>query len=129
MVKSGKKNQSLRSFFSLMAMMIFLILGFCPLRNALCSLANSSPQKVAHNVPEHAKIISHDACTTVAINKNIPFNGYIFNGNPLIFVAILLTFFFISIGLLAKDRFLLFKNRRYPSSAVPIYLRNHVLLI
>jgi hypothetical protein len=129
MEKSGKKVQPLRSFTSLLVMVIFLVLGFCPLRNALCSLANPAPQKIAHKVPEHAKIIVHDECATVTINKILPFNGHISNGNPLIFVSILLTVFFVSSGLLTKDQFLLFKNHRHSLSAVPIYLRNHVLLI
>lgn len=110
-------------------MMIFLALGFCPLRNALCSLAKPAPQKIVNKVPEHAKIIVHDGCAATVINKILPFNGHPSNGNPLIFVAILVAVFFASSGLLTKDQFLLFKNHRYPSDVVPIYLRNHVLLI
>ena len=129
MSESGKKVQSLRSFISLMVIVIFLVLGFCPLRNVLCSLVNPVPQKIAHNVPEHAKIIVHDDCTATTFIKILPLYEPTFNGNPLIFVAILLTVFFVSNGLLTKDQFLLSKNHRYPPNAIPIYLRNHVLLI
>jgi hypothetical protein len=129
MSKSGKKVQSLRPFTSLMVMVIFLVLGFCPLRNVLCSLVNPVPQKIVHNVPEHAKIIVHDDCTATAFNKIPPFYEHTFNANPLIFVAILITVFFVSNGLLTRDQFLLSKNHRYSPNAIPIYLRNHVLLI
>ena len=129
MSKPGKKVQSLRSFTSLTVMVIFLVLGFCPLRNVLCSLINPGPQKITHNVPDHAKIIVHDDCTATAFNKIPPFYEHTFNGDPLIFVAILLTVFFVSNGLSTKNQFLLSKNHRYPPNAIPIYLRNHMLLI
>jgi hypothetical protein len=125
----GKKKTFLRSLTSLMVMVIFLVLGFCPLRNVLCSLVNRVPQKIAHNVPEHAKIIVHDDCTATTFSKILPLYKPTSNRNPLIFVAILLTVFFVSNGLLTKDQFLLSKNHRYPPNAIPIYLRNHVLLI
>lgn len=128
MTKYEKKVKSLRSFTSLMVMLIFLVLSFCPLRNVLCSMVNPVPQKIAHNVPEHAKIIGHDDCTVTTF-KILPFYERTFNGNLLIFVAILLTVFFVSNGLLTKNQFLLSKNHLYPSNAIPIYLRNHVLLI
>lgn len=129
MAKSGKKVQSLRSFASLMVMMVFLAFGFCPLRNVLCSLANPLPQKIAHNVPEHAKIIVHDECITTAFNKILPFHQYPSNANLLVFAAILLPGFFAGTGFLTKDQILQSKNHRYPPNAIPIYLRNHVLLI
>ena len=129
MMTPGKKKTFLRSLISLMVMVIFLVLGFCPLRNVLCSLVNPGPQKITHNVPDHAKIIVRDDCTATAFNKTLPFYERTFNGNPLIFVAILLTVFFVSNGLLTKDQFLRSKNHRYPPNAIPIYLRNYVLLI
>jgi hypothetical protein len=129
MAESKKKVRSLRSFSSLMVMVVFLVLGFCPLRNTLCSLVNPVPQKITHNVPEHAKIIVHNDCASTVFNKIPPFYEHTFNGNPLIFVAILLTVFFVSNGLLTKDQFLLSKNHRYPPNAISIYFRNNVLLI
>ena len=129
MAKYKKKVRSLRSFTSIMVMVTFLVLGFCPLRNMLCSLVNPVPPKIAHSVLEHAKIIVHDDCTATSFNKILPFYEHTFSGHLLIFVAILLTVFFVSNGLLTKDQFLLSKNHRYPPNAIPIYLRNHVLLI
>jgi hypothetical protein len=129
MAKYEKKARSLCSFTSMIVMVIFLVLGFCPLRNVLCSLVNPGSPKIAHNVPDHAKIIVHDDCTVTAFNKTLPFYERTFNGNPLIFVVILLTVFFVSNGLLTKDQFLRSKNHRHPPNAIPIYLRNHVLLI
>jgi hypothetical protein len=129
MITPGKKKTFLRSLTSLVVMVIFLVLSFCPLRNELCSLVNPLSKKMAHSVPEHAKIIAHDDCTTTAVSNIVPLHQRTFNGGPLIFVAILLTVFFASNVLLTKGQFLLSKNQRYLPNAIPIYLRNHVLLI
>ena len=129
MAKSEKKAPPLRSFTTMAVMVIFLVFSFCPLRNALCSLVNPAPKKTAHSVPEHAKIISHDDCSAFTLHKILPFDESASNGNPLIFVAVLLTAFFVSGNLLTKGQFLLSQNHRCSLNAIPIYLKNHVLLI
>ena len=129
MAKSEKKALPLRSFTTLAVIVIFLVLSFCPLRNALCSLVNHVPKKTAHAVPEHAKIISHDNCTAFTLHKSLPFYESASNENPLIFVAVLLTVFFVSSDILTKRQFLLSQNHRCSLNAIPIYLKNHVLLI
>jgi hypothetical protein len=129
MSNHAKKVKFLRSSTSLMVMMIFLMLGFCPLRNALCSLAGPVSSKIKHKVPEHAKIIVHDDCTASAINKASSFYEHTFNKNLLIFVALLLTVFFVNNDLLTKGRYLQLVNYRCSPNVIPIYLRNHVLLI
>ncbi len=50
--------------FSLGVLGVFLLLGFCPLRNMLCRLAQPEPVTKAQPAPDYAKITSGKECVT-----------------------------------------------------------------
>lgn len=47
----------------ILLLLVFLVFGFCPLRNALSALVRQVPQTTAPKAPEYVKIIAHDDCS------------------------------------------------------------------
>jgi len=128
MEKTGKKPRLLRSITSLMVIVIFLALGFCPLRNALCALAHPVSQNTNMKAPAYAKIIAHDDCLTAVFSQAIAFQKQLLNGNALIFAGILLMAF-CACGIFREIAPHYSKITVPYPNVVPIYLKNRVLLI
>src|SRR3569833_24902 len=55
-----------RKLFTLAVLLVFLTLGFCPLRNILCRLAQPEPARKTQLVPGYAKITSGKECAVFA---------------------------------------------------------------
>lgn len=124
------KLLNFKSFISILVLIAFLVLGFCPLRNTLCKLINSSsPARHQQRVPEYGKISAADKCGSVAVVKALPLKERVFDGAPLLFFVVLVGTFLVA-GLRFDDAFtgnLAISHHRY--LAVPIYLRNQILRI
>jgi hypothetical protein len=118
------KKQRFISLASLTVIVIFLLMGFCPLRNALVSLVKPVPAKNTRKVPERAKIIAADDCTVSTAQKIAPQREPMPDGNalPLLAVARTLPSFYVRL-----QRLKILPGYLVPS--VPIYLRNQVMLI
>ena len=105
--------------FSLALLSVFLLLGFCPLRNMLCYLAQPQPAKKAQPAPDYAKITSAKECAafTVAPPRDAPpalSPGITFN-----FTVYCYTIFVAAPKTAPVACF----------STVPLYLRNHAFRI
>ena len=124
-----KSLQFLRSLTSLMIIVIFLVLGSCPVRNALCALVNHRPPNSEQKSTGDLKIIAHDICMEFGFNKIIPLHKLISSSKALVLTAVLVTAFFVSIGLLTNGNVLHPKLATAFLNTIPTYLRNRVLLI
>jgi hypothetical protein len=118
------KKQPFISLASLTIMIVFLLLGFCPLRNTLVSLVKPVPAKNSRKVPERAKIIAADDCTVSTTQKIAPSREPMPSGNALPLRTVPLTLPGFSVR---------FQRLKIPPGylvpPVPLYLRNQVMLI
>ena len=124
-----KSLQFLRSLTSLMIIVIFLVLGSCPVRNALCALVNHAPPNIEQKPTDDLKIIAHDICMEFGFNKITPLHKLTSSSKALVLIAVLVTAFFVSIGLLTNGNVLHPKLATAFLNTIPTYLRNRVLLI
>jgi hypothetical protein len=70
-----------RRLLSLAILIVFLTLGFCPLRNTLTKLVQWGPATSGPKVPEYGKIIAYDDCRFAAVVKTGPTIGRLSTGN------------------------------------------------
>ncbi|MFC0517605.1 hypothetical protein ACFFGT_25555 [Mucilaginibacter angelicae] len=127
----GKSIKSIRSSLSLMMMVIFLVLGYCPVRNTLCSIANHSPQSKEQKAPRDIKAVVDEVCNAYnSGDKIIPYQEAASKtAVPLLLAIIVAAVFFVGIGLLKKVS-VLYRNIATRSlSPIPLYLANRALLI
>ena len=129
MTNPAKKILCFRLSISLALAVVFLTLGFCPLRNALSSIIDPAIPKSARVVPVYSKIIAHDDCALAVADKIIPQNEGRFHVNPLMFFVILFAAFIIGNSLFSELNSGGLKALHACISAMPIYLMNRVLLI
>jgi hypothetical protein len=130
-MKHGKNIKPIRSSLSLVMMVIFLVLGYCPVRNALCSVANNPVQNKEQKAPRDIKAIVEDACNAYnSGDKIIPYQEVASKtAIPLLLAIAVAVVFFAGLCLLKKVVVL------YPNIAVrglspiPLYLANRALLI
>jgi len=57
-----KTSSAIRRLGSLSLIAAFLVLGFCPLRNVLCKLAQPEPVRKAQQASDYVKITSGKEC-------------------------------------------------------------------
>jgi hypothetical protein len=69
------KKSRLETSVSILTLAAFLLLGFCPLRNALIKEFGGSPEKAGKPLPEYRKITSANYCQVVCLLKTIPSTG------------------------------------------------------
>lgn len=114
-----------RSLASLTILVVFLLLGFCPLRNTLVTLVKTVPAKETRKVPERAKIIAADDCTasTSTTQKIASSREPMPSGNTLG----LPTVFIPQVAYVRWQRLKL--PVAFITPPILIYLRNQVLLI
>jgi hypothetical protein len=118
-----------RRLISLSIIIVFLTLGFCPLRNTLTKLAQRIPATSGPKVPEYGKIIAHDDCRFALVVKTVPALGRLSTGMPPVGTLINVQnyrFNLLRIERLVSNHLPLFHLH---ATACPVYLRNRVLLI
>ncbi|UOE50704.1 hypothetical protein MTO98_06400 [Mucilaginibacter sp. SMC90] len=126
----GKNSKSIQSSLSLMIMVAFLVLGYCPLRNVLCSLANHSPQNKEQKAPRDVKAIIEECNAYNSGDKVIPYQEVVSKTTvPLLMAIVVEAVPFAGIGLSKKVVALSPYIAVRGLSAVPIYLANKALLI
>jgi len=127
----GKNIKPIRSSLSLMMMVIFLVLGYCPVRNTLCSLASHSSQNKEQKAPRDIKAIVDDVCNAYnSGDKIIPYQEVVSKTTiPLLLAIVVAAAFFGSIAPLKR----LVVLYPYPAArglnTIPLYLANRSLLI
>lgn len=101
-------------------LLVFLVFGFCPLRNALSAMVRQVPQTAAPKAPEYAKIVARDDCSNTVVAQ--PVSPVLVAWLPETEQVTGLRF------LIVTDRYQL---RALTAPAIPdrIYLRNRCLLI
>ncbi|SDF22192.1 hypothetical protein SAMN05216464_114126 [Mucilaginibacter pineti] len=118
-----------RRVVSLAVLVVFLALGFCPLRNTLTNLAQPAPATRGPKVPEYSKIIAHTDCSFALVVKTGSAIGRLFTVMPPLAAVINHGSYFLNplrIGKLLSNHML---RLPFHATACPIYLRNCVLLI
>lgn len=126
-----KNIKSIRSALSLMMMVVFLVLGYCPVRNALCSIASHSAQSKEQKAPRDIRAIVDEVCNAYnSGDKIIPYQEAASKtAVPLLLAIVVAVVFFAGIGLL-KNITVLYPNITARSlSLIPLYLANRALLI
>jgi hypothetical protein len=103
-----------------MLLLVFLVFGFCPLRNVLSGLLRQVPQTTAPKAPEYAKIIAHDDCKVVIVAQPVP---------PLLVAWLPETDQVISLRFLIITDGYQLRSLTAPAIPARIYLRNRCLLI
>ncbi|MBV8389403.1 MAG: hypothetical protein JO080_06360 [Mucilaginibacter sp.] len=127
-IKHGVKILRLQSFFSIL-MIVLLSLGFCPVRNTLYGIFESSPVKTTPNAPEHARVVAADHCGSVAEISSVHLIEQRYHQPSFLFLAILIGAFFISAFLIPARLFCYASITENGQACIPIYLRNKVLRI
>jgi hypothetical protein len=119
MNKTGNKAKYQNTGIVLL-LLVFLLFGFCPLRNALSALGRQVPQTTAPKAPEYAKIIAHDDCSMTVVAQPVP--PVLVGWLPETDQVIGLRFLIVTDG---------YQLRALNPPAIPdrIYLRNRCLLI
>lgn len=126
MNKPDPQSISVRRFTSWLVLFVFLVLGFCPLRNTLLDLAH--PRAAAPRVPVYSKIIGQGDCVVPAIQKAIPATGKSLVP-PLGIAELPVNDFAIDVaGFTLRTNDCLASSQTICSS-FPIYLLNRCLLI
>ncbi|WP_121811482.1 hypothetical protein [Mucilaginibacter kameinonensis] len=127
----SKNTKSLRSALSLMMMVVFLVLGYCPVRNVLCSLASHASQNNEQKAPRDIKAIVEDVCNAYnSGDKIIPYQEVVAKTTvPLLLAVVVAAVFFAGIVLLKKLIVLYPDTLAFNLSAIPLYLANRALLI
>jgi hypothetical protein len=114
---------------SLATLIVFLTLGFCPVRNALTKLVQRVPATSGSKVPDYGKIIACDDCSFAIVIKTAPSIGRLFTGMPPMAAAINVENYRFSLLRIEK----LLSNHpplfHFHAAACPVYLRNRNLLI
>ncbi|WP_214072994.1 hypothetical protein [Mucilaginibacter sp. dw_454] len=124
------KNKALylQGLKTLLLTAIYLVFGFCPLRNTLSAIAHATPANTTKKIPEYGKIIAHDDCCITIVAKAIPTTGRPLSGPPLFLTSLIAAFLLCNFAVGANNRF-----HPLPVAAnshqLPIYLRNRSLLI
>lgn len=114
-----------------MMMVVFLVLGYCPVRNVLCSLASHASQNKEQKPPRDIRAVVEDACNAYnSGDKIIPYQEVVSKTRvPLLLAIVVAAVFLAGIALLKKLVVL------YPNTAarglnpIPLYLANRALLI
>lgn len=112
-------------------MVIFLVLGYCPVRNALCSVVNHSPQSNEQKAPRDIKAIVDEVCNAYnSGDKIIPYQEAASKtAVPLLLAIVVAVVFFAGIGLL-KSVTVLYRNIAARGlNPIPLYLANRAFLI
>jgi hypothetical protein len=128
MNKTGNKTKNSSAGIVLLLLLIFLVFGFCPLRNTLSALLRQVPQTTAPKAPEYVKITAPDDCSRAVVVQPATTSGKLHV--PPVQVAWLPEPPF-AIGLRSLIVVKSYKSRSLTVPAVPdrIYLRNRCLLI
>jgi len=125
--RASDSNKDRRRLASVAAILVFLTLGFCPLRNTLARLALPAPPTRGQQVPEFAKVIAPDICGFAVVSKAAP------NTGRLLYPSLDTTINSTYVCCKPQQTEILFSNLLPQSpgftAACPIYLRNRVLLI
>ncbi|MES2276592.1 MAG: hypothetical protein V4592_11255 [Bacteroidota bacterium] len=74
MIKTGNKT-SYRNTGILLLLLVFLVFGFCPLRNALFTQGRQVPLTTAPKAPEYVKIIAQDHCSVALAAQPVITSG------------------------------------------------------
>lgn len=119
MIKTGNKT-SYRNTGIVLLLLVFLVFGFCPLRNALFTQGRQVPLTTAPKAPEYVKIIAHDDCSRTVVVQHVPAAGvaWLPETEPIIVPRSLIV---------TQDHALRFLTG--PAFSNRIYLRNRCLLI
>ena len=120
-MKPGSLRISLysRRVFSLAVLGVFLLLGFCPLRNTLCRLAQPEPARKTHPAPDYAKITSAKECVAYIVVAQQAAQPALSPTNVFNFTNTANTIF-IAVPQTASVAYF---------STIPLYLRNRALRI
>ncbi|WPU97765.1 hypothetical protein SNE26_17195 [Mucilaginibacter sp. cycad4] len=113
-----------------MIMVIFLVLGYCPLRNVLCSLAGNSPQNNKQKAPRDIKAVVEDCSAYNSGDKIIPYQEVTAKtAVPLLLAVVVAVVFFTGAGVSGKVTVLYRTSAGHNLSPIPLYLANRALLI
>jgi hypothetical protein len=120
MNKRGNKTRNSSAGIILLLLLVFLVFGFCPLRNALFATMRQVPQTTAPKAPEYAKIIAHDDCSLTVVAQPVApvLVGWLPETGPAIGLR--------SLIVTSDDQLRPLTGRTLPDR---IYLRNRCLLI
>ncbi|WP_426670063.1 hypothetical protein ACPPVU_02230 [Mucilaginibacter sp. McL0603] len=126
-------SEKIRHFFKpsaiLLFILIFLIFGYCPVRDSLFSALGRAPQTAQHKKIGEIKTFTYHICQESGPDKLTPVLAHISNANPLAFIAVGILIFCTSIVDLQKMAIRYQDIAVISSNQVPIYLRNKVLRI
>lgn len=112
-------------------MVIFLVLGYCPVRNALCSFTNHHGQTKEQKAPRDIKAIVEDACNAYnSGDKVIPYQEATSKTTVSLLLAVAVAVVFFACINLFKNVTVLYANRAPRGlNSIPLYLVNKALLI
>lgn len=116
-----KTSSAIRRLGSLSLIAAFLVLGFCPLRNVLCKLAQPEPVRKAQPAPDYAKITSGKECE-IGLSRTAA------SAHPSWALTAAFTLSFAA-QLSGWRRLVLSASGASHTQSLPIYLLNCVLLI
>jgi len=124
-MKYGQRTDRLARLISSIGLItIFLLLGFCPLRNMLCRLASPEPVRRSVPAPDYAKITSGKECAPAATARTVPstqgFSGHAVATSPVFHFALVHG---------SGRRLALPVLQPFHTAFFPIYLRNRAILI
>jgi hypothetical protein len=125
-------SEKIRHFFKasaiLLFVLIFLILGFCPVRDFLFSSLGSAPQTTQHKKISEIKTFTYHICQQSGPDKKMVL-AHISNANPLAFITVVILIFCTGIVDLQKMAVRYQDIAAISSNQIPIYLRNKILRI
>ncbi len=111
----------------ILALASFLVLGFCPLRNALVSLISNSPS--GQSVPEYRKITSATECPGTIQLKALPSTEQLDPVPSSFFDIDTYGSFYPAATDGCREDVTSFQKGGHWFASIPIYLRNRVLRI
>ena len=125
-------SEKIRHFFKasalLLFILIFLILGFCPVRDFLFSALGRTPQTAQHKKISEIKTFTYHICQESGPDKKTVL-AHISNASPLAFIAVVIFIFCTGIVNLQNMAVLYQDIAVISSNQVPVYLRNKVFRI
>lgn len=112
-------------------MVIFLVLGYCPVRNTLCSLASHSSQNKEQKAPRDIKAVVDDVCSAYnSGDKIIPYQEVVSKTTvPLLLAIAVSVVVFAGLGLFKKIAVLYPNIKSSGLKQLPLYITNRALLI